>query len=83
MIKSAAIRKDGKIYTGTKHCYILSDKSRPFGFLKGGEQGFVTETGEFVDRETAAKIAFECNQISYLKKRLYSEDIFLIGEFPK
>lgn len=75
MIKSAAIKKDGKIYTGRRHCDILADRSRPFGFLKNGEQGFITDSEDFVDRREAAKIAFECGQINDKTEILYSEDI--------
>ena len=75
MIVKAAIRKNGKIYTGHRHHNILGD-AKPFGSLKGGEQGFVTENYEFVNREVAAKIAFECGQIPRPKKILFSEDIY-------
>jgi hypothetical protein len=74
MLVKAAYIKDGIIYTGTRHAYIL--KTVPFGFLKHAESGFVTDTGEFVDRETAARIAFECRQVPTLKHTIYSEDLW-------
>lgn len=40
------------------------------------EQGFYTSKGRYVDRKEAAKIAFECGQISEEKQILYSEDIY-------
>jgi hypothetical protein len=74
-IKEAAILKAGIIYTGMTHAVILHNPSRPFGFLKGCPQGFVTDFGTFVSREVAAKIAFNCGQIPTLKKELFSEDL--------
>jgi len=38
-------------------------------------QGFVTDDGTFVDRYTAAEIAYKCGQLKQPKKILYSEDI--------
>ena len=75
MIKSAAIQKDGIIYTGRTHADILNDPDRPMGMLKISEQGFVTDKGKFVTRSEAAKIAYECKQIPSSKNILYSEDI--------
>jgi len=76
MIEAAAIRKNGIIYTGRRHCEILCDRSRPFGFLKSAEQGFITDTGVFMNREEAGKHAFQCGQIPKLTMRLFSENIF-------
>jgi hypothetical protein len=75
MITLAAIGKDGIVYIGKRHAYILNDNRRPKGFLKNGTQGFITDKEEFVDREQAAIIAFKCGQIDTLKKELFSEDI--------
>ena len=84
MIKSAAIRKCGIIYTGNRHCDILYDAYRTTPRIQLGtedsEQGFVTNTGEFVTREEGAKIAFECGQISEPKETLYSEDYLYTGK---
>ena len=57
----------------------MHDPSRPKGFLKLGEQGFITDTNEFLDRPTAAQHALECGQISKLKFNnvdLFSEDLW-------
>lgn len=77
MIKEAAIRdkRDGTVFTGKRHGDIFA-KARPPGSLKYGEQGFITDKGKFVDREEAARIAFECGQISEKKKELFSEDLY-------
>jgi len=75
MIVESAILKDGVIHTGRRHHNILNS-AKPFGALKNGEQGFVTDKGEFVNRQEAARIAFECGQIKEMKKDLYSEDLY-------
>ena len=77
MIKEAAILKDGIIYTGRRHHNIFQS-TLPLGCIKDGEQGFVTDIGEFVDRIEAGKIAIECGQIKKLKwgNELYSEDLY-------
>ena len=81
MIKEAAIMKDGVVYTGRRHNNILCDKSRPFAFLRDGEQGFVTDEGKFVTREEALVIALQCGQVTMDKKhnpqdQLLSEDLY-------
>ena len=79
MISYAAIKKNDEIYTGKRHCNIIHDPTRPKGYLKGCEQGFVTDTGEFLDREAAAKHAIACGQIKALKFStvdLFSEDLW-------
>jgi len=71
MIVAVAIKKDDIVYVGSKgqrHNHLLCDNSRPFGFLKLGEQGFVTDSGEFLNRIDACKHALECGQI---KKQNY------------
>lgn len=40
------------------------------------EQGFLTNKNRFVDREEAAIIAFDANQIDEKKQTLYSEDLY-------
>ena len=76
MIVHSAILKDGIIYTGKRHCDILCDKSRSFGFLKNGQQGFITDNGIFLDRYAAATYAYSNGQIKQTKLRLYSEDLW-------
>lgn len=74
MIIQSAILKDKIIYTGKRHSDIFIQK--PIGFLRNGEQGFITEKGEFVNREQAVKIAFDCGQIKAQKSELFSEDLY-------
>ena len=77
-IKHAAIvRSDNKMITGKSHadCILRS----PFGTCKKGSvQGFMTNIGKFVEREKAAKIAFEAGQIKNYEegKELFSEEIW-------
>lgn len=40
------------------------------------EQGFLTNTNRFVDRQEGAKIAFTAGQIKEKLKTLYSEDLY-------
>lgn len=74
MIIKAAIIKGGTIYTGKRHGDIFPQM--PIGFLRCAEQGFVTENGEFVNRNQAAQIAYECGQIPRPKPELFSEDLY-------
>lgn len=79
MIKAAAIMINGKIYTDDRHFRIIpvALKDNPnIGLITQEMQGFVTDDGKFVDREEAAKIAYECGQIKEPKNTLFSEDIF-------
>jgi hypothetical protein len=74
MIKAAAIIINGKICTGRRHWEIIRDNPTT-EYITQDVQGFITDTGEFVGREEAAEIAFECGQIKEPKKVLFSEDI--------
>jgi len=77
MIKEAAILKNGTVYTGKRHCNIINDNYPKVGrFGHPDIQGFVTDDGRFVNRQEAAKIAFECGQTKEYKQTLYSEDIY-------
>lgn len=85
MIKQAAIRQDGKIYTTSRpgrHSDIIKQMicdgiyyEEPLGW---GEEGFLTEDGAFVDRIKAAEIAIRCGQIQECKHPscLYSDDLW-------
>ena len=67
------------------HCIDLLNQLTGFRSVKTGanavgdyEQGFLTDTNEFVDRKTALKIARENNQLLKEVKRniLFSEDLY-------
>lgn len=51
--------------------YIINNKNG-----KTTIQGFLTNTGMFVDREEAGKIAFEAKQILEPNDYLFSEDLY-------
>lgn len=80
MIIEAAIMQNGKMYRGLRHHMIIRQIVQETGIKPvDGEQGFVTDKGEFVSREDAAKIAIECGQIKELKYSstlLFSEDLY-------
>ena len=77
-IELAAIKRapDNKVFVGKSHADIFMSR----GDLMGGKQGFITNELRFVDRETAALIAFKAGQTDKDKKMLMSED--LTGDFP-
>jgi hypothetical protein len=56
--------------TGLRTCTFGEDCSGEH------EQGFLTNTNRFVDREEGAKIAFESGQIKEETTRLFSEDLY-------
>jgi hypothetical protein len=78
-IAHAAIREKNlpyRIFTGKQHfdCYDKFRKTKPKSYQ--AENGFITDTGEFVDRKTAAKIAFEAGQIDKPVEVLFSEELW-------
>jgi hypothetical protein len=81
-IIAAAILERGRVWTGIRHHLIIRDIVAELGQGAApilGEQGFVTDDGRFVEREEAAKIAFDAGQIGQPKKYLFSEDVFKAG----
>lgn len=72
MIVAAAILKDGVIYEGRRHHECIRKVVEATGIKPaGGTQGFVTDTGEFLDR-----VPLSCGQIKERQIRLYSEDLW-------
>jgi hypothetical protein len=83
MIKCAAIKYEGEVYSlpkPSRHHNILHMMIKELKLKKvtSGEQGFLTENGEFVDRIEAGKIALSCGQCDDLvtPPRLFSEDLW-------
>ncbi len=75
-ISHAAIRLTDPpytIFTGKHHgeCFKKYNTKNP-----KADQGFVTNTGEFVKRSTAAVIAFTAGQIDKIPTVLFSEDFW-------
>ena len=81
-ITAAAIRQDGVVCylpPPARHhdiiAYIYGQTQKPVT----GEQGFLTDTGRFVDREVGLHIAKKANQIiekTGNQKYLFSEDMW-------
>lgn len=86
MIIASAIMKvtDNSVllYTGKRHSDIINNEEK--GYLKNCVQGFITEEGDFLNREQALYDAFDSNQITKdlfeerLKssRELFSEDLW-------
>jgi len=77
MILYAAIKIGSYIYVDYRHHLCIAKMNKEG--QKGGIQGFVNESGEFLDRKQALEEAIRCNQI--VKKHgsqniLFSEDIW-------
>lgn len=80
-IKEAAVRLDGKLYTGKRHGEIIQKiaaESADRVLIRQPDQGFVTEDGQFVTRVEAAEIAFRAGQIEQdlRGQPLMSEDLY-------
>lgn len=67
MIARAGIKdKDGLVAVGLRHSHISIT----------GEDGFVTDTGEFLNRQDALKHAIECGQVSSDTTHLISDKLW-------
>ena len=75
MIKQAAILQHGIIYKGKRHKDIYMANKNVLR-RKDSEEGFITKGGMFVDRETAADIAYMTGQIKEPTDKLKSEDLY-------
>jgi len=66
-IEKAAIQYKGNVYTGWRHHTIglqmVNDNICPRPFPSGDGQGFTTNDGTFVNRETAYNIAKAAGQL--------------------
>lgn len=73
--------KTGFVICGRRHhnCFMIMKILTNSNYTKldyEKEQGFLTNTNRFVDREEAAVIAKEANQTNYTVTKLYSEDLY-------
>ena len=80
MIKHAAIRAGGKIYTGRRHSdaiYAAITADEEFPFPKE-DQGFVNDKGVFLSRIEAREEAIRCGQINdrHRGEPLISEELW-------
>ena len=84
-IITAAIKHNGKIYTGSSHGNIMQEmtNSGVKGEFRNNEQGFLTDKGRFVNRVEAAKIAREAGQIKKGYADVYSLDSYEVNYATK
>ena len=74
MIKGAAIRVGGSIYTGRSHASIIENGLRGLDVdIDRRQEGFVTDSGEFLDRRAAFQHAAICGQV----KERYADGVML------
>lgn len=76
-ITDAAIRGVNQIFIGRRHCHIIREMvhaGEPIPIT--GEQGFINNKGQFINRTEAAKVAFIAGQIKTPKPTLFSEDVW-------
>lgn len=78
IIICAAILRDGKIWTGRRHCDIITAVFEDTGFaVKSAEQGFLTDSGCFLSRHSARALARVSGQVApTFDKVLTSEDLW-------
>ena len=67
----------GIVVCGLRHCNCLLIAWQLDPEKKAKRvQGFLTNKNRFVERVEGAEIAFKAKQISEIKKRLFSEDLY-------
>lgn len=82
MIKHSAVRKDNIIYVGKRHCDCFHLMATLEVSHVGSLQGFITDSGIFLDREEALAYAMGSKQLIGGKKQhnpvdqLTSEDLW-------
>ena len=79
IIKLACVKYNNNLYTGFNHGECFKKLPQDAN-MRNTMQGFITNTGRFVDRRTAFEIAKQANQIECITKDnnvLISEDLYL------
>ena len=83
LIVAAAIKYNDKIYTGTRHAFIIREIREKFPnvkfYINGKQQGFVDDKGNFLSRSEAAQVAIKSGQITKLRwsdTELFSEELW-------
>jgi hypothetical protein len=83
MIVNAAIRFNGKIYTGKRHAWIMNEIRKEFPdahYPNPDDQGFVNEKGQYLRRPPALIEAIKYGQVepgkTFQPHELFSEDIW-------
>ncbi len=73
----AAVKRADKIWTGSRHNFIISTVYLETGVrVTQSEQGFVDSDGNFLNRAEAAEVAYRAGQIKVQKPELCSEDVW-------
>lgn len=79
----AAIKKNGVVFTGTRHGHIIRDmvesgfiKDQKKDYVEQHEQGFVDDKGNYHSRDDARYIAIHAEQVKPDHGILYSEDLW-------
>lgn len=79
LIKHAAVKsKDGWVIIGKNHaeCFHKAGNMNVKMSQLREDQGFVTDTGRFINRYEAAKLAFNNGQVNKKEKMLFSEHLW-------
>ena len=78
-IEAAAILHNGKLYTGQRHAEIMRtiwDEEGAAVCIRQDEQGFTTDTGQFLNRFQAGAAAYRSGQTKTRRESLLSEDLW-------
>lgn len=89
-IELTAIKYDGYIYVGLRHAWIrdfmfefLENIDR-LDFVRNFQSGFITNTGEYIDRDKALEIALFSGQVKTIiggDHRLHEAVILVLALF--
>lgn len=87
-IVAAAIRWNGVVYTGPHHHNIIHQTAFTTGKKPVcGEQGFIADNGQFLDRVEARKVAASAGQIvqplPHATDELFSEELWTYRGLPQ
>lgn len=78
-VVAAAVIYNGKMYQGRRHTEIMKEIYDEFGTVVKiiqEDQGFVSDTGEFLSRWKAGAVAFAAGQTKRRHETLLSEDVW-------
>jgi hypothetical protein len=79
IVSSALLLTDGEVVKGYRHWQAFTLTRAKRKTYKKAVQGFVTDTGAFLDRDQAARHAYRCRQVERriaVRGHLMSEDLW-------
>ena len=82
-IVSACVRYGGLVHEAKNHSDAMRKVWELMGYpvkIRQEDQGFVTDTGRFVDRRQAGAIAFRAGQTAVRRELLLSEHLTMEGD---